>query len=247
METKKNNIEKRDEPKGINIEDELLDPDIFFQTKICKYIDIKIRWLHEADRNERFRLNQIQEIKNSEKQSTKAEKILRDYLKVKRRDNFLGATIEKDRNDAEKQEKLAMAFKALTVKNTFMPASGKKSVERNELIKTCRTPLKSKAFYKTFSGGPLATTKTTQNLLTTSEKDTKKALVSTAEELQRQIIELEHNIGRENKIDNPRFRKRLEKSIEISRAEQAKRHGRLSKDAVVWARTKSLAKTTEHS
>lgn len=217
-----------------------LHPDEYFKHQICSDMNIKKDWLEETNAKVRFRLQYIEEIRNSEKDSLRATKILHDYLKVKQRDNFLGRGLEKDIKEMEQITSKEIQFKTLPLQRQLSP-----KYQQNVMVH--RVSLKKKDTVNLKAGllSPQARKKPIKIVLSQQEKDNQKLLNSMAEDLQREILEMEHGVGKEEKniastCPNPV----LSNQRRSSKFGSIVHHQSLAEDAIIWSKIKAEGKSS---
>lgn len=174
------------EPRLLPKENQMLYPDEYFKDRICLQLGVDRGWLEETNAKFRFRQNFIEQIQNSERNSARATKILRDYLMVKHRDKPEQRDPTAKKYVAQQARK-EMAFKALQIHSKLSEPFAKMicDVDRRKKLSRGVRPAAQRNV-----GG-------VRPQSTTAPKDQGKALVSAAEELQHEILELEKTVGRD--------------------------------------------------
>ncbi len=214
--------------------DKLLNPDEFFKARICRHMGIDQGWLEESDHKVRFRQNMIAEIRDSERNSAKAANILREYLMVKHRDKFPVPSTESNPMELARQVRNDINFKAMPLKSELNSRAVDSSPSRNLRIVTHR---------KALSTLPL-TDRRRSTTVRTAPRDPKRAVVATAEELQKQIMELEHATGNESRTKRAPGRMRTASEIRQIREEQVERHQALVKSILSKAYNDRVVRST---
>ena len=222
----------------------LLNPDVFFKSRICSHMGIEEKWLEEPDAKIRFRQHLIEEIRSSEKHSIRATKILKDFLMVKHRDKFLAQKVVRNAKEIEHAARNEVSYRALSVKREISPQRRKVVTDGDEPKR--KTTLQQKMRCEsTKTPEPLRVSRSCVSVKVSGRlRDPKKALVATAEELQREIMELEHTVGIEQKTANAMNVPRLGESIKMSRSEQADKHQCLAKSIIARAQKELVIKST---
>jgi len=183
------------ELEKIKGENKQLYPEDFFKHKICNGMNIDLDWLEETNARVRFRQNVIEQIAESERESTKSTKILQEYLNQKRRDKLPIFTNE-EKATTIKRAKLEVNFKAFTIRNN---KNQQVVVQRTK--STMRTPRKRQL------SSVRSSEKTGSVMKSTGKKglNQNKALVTAAEELQREIIILEDYVDKDKSTTKNRI------------------------------------------
>jgi len=209
----------------------LLNPDEYFRSKICGRMNIEENWLEESNPKLRFRQHLIEQIRESERQSMKAAKILKDYLMVKHRDKLETKNNDRNFKEVEKCTRNEMSFKVLSIKQQLSPLKGQKSEIKPLKRKTdlMKTPKSFRSSSTTFR-------------IRTQSTDHKKEIVATAEELQREIYDLEKQVGMSQ--NNTPIVSKLAESLKFIKSEQADKYNELAKSTVVKGKKDTILKST---
>ncbi len=194
-----------------------LNPDEYFQTKICENMGIDMSWLQETDTRRRFRQNVIQRIHRSEKKSVRAAQIMRDFLATKRRDHLNLTTVEKDPKELEAWTRDEVFFHVYKLRSQILAqrgqiAAGPKDSKTDPGRARSQSRVDSRASPRKMS---LAGHRTRTQTQTRTEYQ--RRLATTAEVIQKDISKLERTLEEE------RPRTRAEIAIRIKRKQSALR------------------------
>jgi len=196
-----------------------LDPDEYFKKKICDELTIKTSWLNETDPKARFGQYFVKRIIDSEKESHKAVRILRGYLIDKKRDRIIHEPIEKNQRLIKRQAEQDIDAGLVIIKNQFTPSHHSEislrkrtqsarytdssiSLTSRSVKSKCYSPRSDSVGFRKF-GTPVAAKNTIYKKEKPKDKDGvssdkikkyeefKKMLSTAAEDLQRDILDLE--------------------------------------------------------
>ena len=186
----------------------MLNPDEYFKTRICKDLQISCDWLEESDPKRRFRQDMIEDIKKREKNSHRSLKILRDFLMVKRRDKSLTEAPETDPKVLQQQAYYDVGHRMYTLKSTVLPSSPqplvsfRKKKPHSHFANSCASLDTPRGSAKSQHGGSFIAQPPRLRLASSHQlgksqdgslntQESKKQLTLAAEELQREIQQLE--------------------------------------------------------
>lgn len=190
----------------LELEKKMLNPDEYFKKRICDELTIKPEWLEENDPKVRFRQNKINCIMESERNSHRAVQILEGYLMNKRRDKLEHESGESNSKLIAKQAENEVGAQLFSVRyelspkgcSTPVPLSAK-TVERANTfasVKVCRrsklgyTPVSTTSHF-VLSPRSMAGSMPKSARGVAGEDEFKKMLTCVAEDLQRDILDLE--------------------------------------------------------
>ena len=184
--------------------------DQYFKETICKDMQISCGWLEEGDPHIRFRQDKIESILNKEKNSLRSLNILRDFLRVKKRDSLTHEIIG-DQEDIKQNEVFySIGHKMLTLKNTFCKK------DQNEKKK-----IQSQTLHKGKPETKLSSPKIKLSKFSVSKpklnSDQKTGMTTRCENLQRDIYHLERKITKTKSSSYMVFPAMFETSRAISR------------------------------
>jgi len=169
--------------------------DEYFKRKICRNMGIDLDWLHEKDTDERFRINEIKKVKQSETQSIKAKKIMTEFLAIKKRDNREDKARE-SKKELEHFVKADIFLKMIKMRSQVLP--GIKKVDKNISIKTNRTIITRKVSQSTMNKGNLSQRVKNENM---------KAISAAAVNLQKDIQEIENSFKASKRNSRSNYRR----------------------------------------